>query len=87
MILLNLAIACLFIALVLALLSMTYYHSILAKIVVLEVIANMLMADIGLWSLFYKETVTLDVCLAIALIMFLGNVAYYRYLLHKDDVV
>lgn len=71
-------------AFVLLLFTMVKQRSILSKLVVLEVITNLLMAAIALWSLETRHIVYIDICLTIALMMFLGIVAYYQYLKMRD---
>jgi multicomponent Na+:H+ antiporter subunit F len=75
-----LALAC-----VIAIVSAFRFSSILEKLVVLEVLTNLLLACIALWALFNRQFRFIDICLTLALMMFLGVVAYYQFLQDKDD--
>lgn len=70
---------------IISLVSLVRFPSILIKLVVMEVLTNLLMAIIALWALIFKQPVFIDACLALALIMFLGVVAYYQFLLGKQQ--
>lgn len=59
----------------------------LVKLVVIEVITNLLMAGIALWALLNNQPVFIDICLTTALIMFLGMVAYFQFILERSDDV
>ena len=84
---LNIAISFLLIALFIILYSIVRFSSTLFKLVALEVLTNLLMAGIAIWALIKRQPIFIDVCLTLALIMFLAVVAYYQFLLKKggDD--
>lgn len=67
-------------AFIITMAAMVRFKDVLIKLVILEVVTNLLMAAIGLWAYITQQTVLLDVCLSLALIMFLGIVAYYQFL-------
>ena len=73
-----------FIAGVLAIVALCVFKSIYAKLVVVEVLTNLMLAVIALWALYTRQPLFIDVCIALALIMFLGVVAYYQYLSLKE---
>lgn len=77
---LTISAACLLLALLLCLLSVVQGGRIQTKLVAIEVMVNILMSSIALWALFCKQSVYIDVCLPIALIMFLSTVAYCQIL-------
>lgn len=79
------AIALLLIAGIISITSLIRFKSILIKLVIIEVLTNLLTAGIALWALIYKKSIFIDICLPLSLIMFLGVVAYYQYLLGKDN--
>lgn len=60
--------------------SIMRFSSILIKLVCLEVITNLLLAAIAIWADIHHAAVFIDIGLTLSLIMFLGVVAYYRYL-------
>ena len=68
-----------------SIISLIKFSSILIKLVIIEVLTNLLMASIALWSLIHQQPVFIDVCLPLALIMFLGVVAYYQFLFEKKE--
>ncbi len=70
---------------IITLLSLIKSSSILVKLVATEVITNLIMASIALWALLHNQPIFIDACLALALIMFLGVVAYYQLLLARED--
>lgn len=72
-------------AFLLLLFTMVKQQSVLSKLIVLEVITNLLMAAIALWALETRHIVYIDICLIIALMMFLCNVAYYQYLVPRGS--
>ena len=55
------------------------------RLVSLEVLANLLISLIALWALVIHAETLLDICLALALIMFLSTVAYCQYLSRKHQ--
>lgn len=79
------AIFLLIIASIIAIASLIRFSSILIKLVVLELLTNLLMAGIALWALINHQPVFIDICLTLALIMFLGVVAYYQFLFRKEN--
>ena len=68
-----------------SLVSLIRFPSILIKLIIIEVLTNLLMASIALWALIYNQPIFIDICLPIALIMFLGMVAYYQFLFGKEN--
>ncbi len=58
--------------------------SLLNKLLALEILVNLLMAGIALWALISNQPVYIDVCLTMALIMFLAVVAYFKFLMSKE---
>ena len=70
---------------IISLVSIIKFKSFLIKLVILEVLTNLLMACIVLWALIYNRPVLIDACLTLTLIMFLGVVAYYQYLSGKES--
>ena len=58
-------------------------RSIFVRLVILEVLANLLLAAIATWSYINKQVVFLDISVALALIMFLSTVAYYQFIIEK----
>lgn len=80
----NLAILFIIAAIVLAVIAIFKYQSIIIKLIVLEVITNLLMASCALWAYHENNVVYIDVCLTLALIMFLGSVAYFYFLSPKE---
>ncbi len=78
--LVNAAIFFVVLAFIISIASMIKFPSILIKLIVLEVITNLLMAGVALWALVNHQAIFIDICLTLALIMFLGIVAYYQFL-------
>ncbi len=79
-ILLAISIAILFVALTLCGLKVFFDRDVFAKLVALDVIANIIIMGIALIALIRDQPYYLNVTLAIALIMFLGNIAYATFL-------
>lgn len=52
----------------------------LTRIIGLEMLANLMLVGIAIWSLMLKQPIYIDCCLVIALIMFLTNTAFFYYL-------
>lgn len=77
------AIACLLIALMICLYSLIRFRSILVKLVVIEVIINIVTSGLALWSLLNHQAVFLDICVALVLVMFLSTVAYCQFILPR----
>lgn len=71
-------------ALLVILAALIKSKGILAKLVCLEVLANTLIAAIALWAYKNQIPMALDICIPIALIMFLSNVAYCHFLTVKE---
>lgn len=69
---------------VISLISLIRFSSILIKLIVIEVLTNLLMAGIALWALMYNQPIFIDICLPLALIMFLGMGSYYQFLLGEE---
>lgn len=87
-ILLTFSIVLLAMASLLTVAGLIRFSPILFKLITLEVLTNILMSSIAIWSLLTKQAVFIDVCLTLALIMFLSIVAYYQFLsleLKNDD--
>lgn len=82
--LLNIAIGFSLLAFFIILYSIVRFSSILVKLVVLEMLTNLLMAGIAIWALITRQPIFIDVCLTLALIMFLAVVAYYQFLFKKE---
>lgn len=82
--LLTTAIAILMLATIIAFISITVAPSILNKLVVLEIISNLLMAGIAVWALLNKAPMFIDICVTLALILFLNSVMYYQYILRRE---
>lgn len=80
----NIAIVALVSALLITVYSIIRFSSILIKLVALEVLTNLLMAGTSVWALINKQPVFIDVCITLALIMFLAIVAYYQFLIKKE---
>ena len=70
---------------ILAIASLIRFKSILIKLIIIEILTNLLMASIAVWALIYHQPILTDICITLALIMFLGVVAYYQYLLEKEQ--
>ena len=68
------------ISLVITLLAMLIRANTWVRLVALEVLANLLISLIAVWALLIHADVLLDICLVLALIMFLSTVAYCQYL-------
>ena len=66
--------------------SLVRFSSILIKLVAIEVLTNLLIAGIALWALIHNQPIFTDICLTLALIMFLGVVAYYQFLFEKENI-
>ena len=67
-------------ALVLAFLRLARGPSLPDRVVALELIATITVGFIAAWSVLTAESVFLDVAMVIALVGFLGSVAYARYI-------
>ncbi|MBB72185.1 MAG: cation:proton antiporter [Legionellales bacterium] len=78
------AISILALATLIALASLVKFDSVLLKLVALEVLTNILLAGVALWALVFAKPVFIDLCLTLALIMFLGVVAYFQHLSDDD---
>lgn len=74
-----------FTSFIILLLALIKSDSILSKLVILEVLANVLIAVIALWAYQNNITMALDICIPIALIMFLSNVAYCYFLSVRES--
>lgn len=64
----------------LMIISLIRFSSVLTKLVVLEVLTNLLLAGICLWALNVHQPVFIDICIPLSLVMFLGVVAYFQFL-------
>lgn len=78
-----LTILCLLTAILLALVVVWRSGEILIKLVAVEVLVNLLICGIGVWTLHIHFSVLLDICIALSLIMFLSTVAYLQFLLGR----
>lgn len=56
------------------------HKDLFGKLVGLEIIANLVIVSIALLALWRYQVFYLNITLAIALIMFLGNVAYAKFM-------
>ena len=72
--------AMLSLALVLAFLRLARGPSLPDRVVALELIATTTVGFIAAWDVLTAESVFLDVAMVIALVGFLGSVAYARYI-------
>ncbi len=54
------------------------------KLVMLEVIANLLLAGICLFAIVTHHYIYLDICLALALVMFISTIAFVQYLTSSE---
>lgn len=77
------AVASLLIALFISLFSLIHFRSILAKLVVIEILINIVTSGLALWSLLNHQAVFLDICVALVLVMFLSTVAYCQFILPR----
>lgn len=50
------------------------------RVVAIDLLTNLLMAAIALFSLYKNQLIYLDIVVALALVMFLSNTMYARYL-------
>lgn len=66
----------------LALISCWRFEDVLTKLVSLEVLANIFICGIGMWAVYTKFSMLLDICIALSLIIFLSTVAYCQFLLN-----
>ncbi len=55
----------------------------LIKLVCIELLVNALLASIALWAIKTGAYLLIDVCLALALVMFLSTIAYCQYYLSQ----
>ena len=78
------SIALVTIAFLLCLLVILKQKSVFVKIITLEVMGNILLAAIAIWAYWHQSVYFLDICLAIALIMFVSTVAYCQFISTKD---
>lgn len=67
-------------AVILAILSLIRFSYILIQLIILEVLTGLFIAIICLWALLTSQAILIDICLTLALVMFLGVVAFYRFL-------
>lgn len=67
-------------AYVFCLVRMALGPSLADRIVALDLLANLLMASIALFSIYKKQAIFLDIVVALALVMFLSSTMYARYL-------
>lgn len=74
-----LAVTILLIALVILSFELFSQRQLAKKLVCLEILANLIIAAFALLAIVRNQAVIVDVCLAVALIMFLSNVAYCQY--------
>lgn len=72
-------------SLIITLLAMVIRSDNWVRLVSLEVLANLLISLIALWALAIHAETLLDICLALALIMFLSTVAYCQYLSRRHQ--
>ena len=82
-----LSVVILLFSLFLVLVTLVRYRPILVKLVALEVMVNLFIGAIGLWALHVRQSLMLDICIPLALIMFLATVAYCQFLIkrkHQD---
>lgn len=54
------------------------------RVVALDLLTNLLMAAIALFSLYKNQPIYLDIVVALALVMFLSSTMYARYLERED---
>ncbi len=73
-------------ALLISLISLIRFSSIFIRLVALEVLTNLFIAGVALWALTHRQPLFIDICLALALIMFLSVVAYYRFLSDRTSL-
>lgn len=71
-------------SLLLTLFSLLYFQQFIIKLVCLEVLANILITAMSLWSLLIGQPLIIDICLAIALIMFVSTLAYCRFITSEE---
>jgi len=82
--LIHLAALILGITVLLALVNLVLAKATLIKLVILEVVANLILAAICIFSVIYQYYIYLDVCIALALLMFLSTVAYVQFLSNRE---
>lgn len=56
----------------------------LSRLIALDVLANSVIAVIAVWAMWLHRALLLDITLAIALVMFLGTIAYAQFVLSKE---
>lgn len=76
-------ISCLTLAFIITLITVSRFKEILIKLVALEVLVNLFICGIGIWTLHIKLSLLLDICIALSLIMFLSTVACCQFLLKR----
>lgn len=59
--------------------------AIASKLICLEIVSNTTIVAVSLLALYRQQPIMMDVCIAIALVMFLSNVAYCQYLIGQTD--
>jgi multicomponent Na+:H+ antiporter subunit F len=69
---------------VLTLFSLLYFRPLIIKLICLEVLANILITAMSLWSLLLAQPLIIDISLAIALIMFVSTLAYCRFITSRE---
>jgi len=69
----------------LTIISLIRFSSILIKLVVLEILTNLMIAAICLWALTTRQPIFIDICIPLSLVMFLGVVAFYQFLLNRKS--
>ncbi len=81
-------IACLliFLALVLCFIRMLMGPDLPNRVIALDLLTNILMASIILFSLYQHEAIYIDVVIVVALIMFLSITMYAYYLQKQVDI-
>lgn len=71
---------CIFMAYLFCFLRMAKGPSLADRIVALDLLTNLLMATIVLFSIYTKQAVFLNIVVALVLVMFLSSTMYARYL-------
>ncbi|GGI90359.1 monovalent cation/H+ antiporter complex subunit F [Legionella impletisoli] len=56
------------------------------RVVALDLVANVIMASIALYSVYTHQAIYLDIVVALALVMFLSSTMYAYYLERKRNV-
>lgn len=75
----------LFIALLLAVIRLILGPTIADRVIALDLIAILTIALIAVYTIYSGTTVYLDIAITLALVSFLGTVAFANYLLKKNN--